>query len=42
MRLFVSALEYSANIHLKYLLCELIKHENDLFGFGANLGACDL
>mgnify|MGYP004526647613 CR=1 FL=1 len=28
MKLFVSALEYSANIHLKYLLCELIKHEN--------------
>ena len=28
MRLFVSALEYSANIHLKYLLRELIKNEN--------------
>ena len=28
MRLFVSALEYSANIHLKYLLRELVKCEN--------------
>ena len=28
MRLFVSALEYSANIHLKYLLREMIKREN--------------
>ena len=28
MKLFVSALEYSANIHLRYLLCELIKREN--------------
>lgn len=28
MKLFVSALEYSANIHLKYLLCELVKREN--------------
>lgn len=25
MRLFVSALEYSANIHLRYLLCEIAK-----------------
>ncbi len=28
MRLFVSALEYSANIHLKYLLREMITREN--------------
>lgn len=28
MKLFVSALEYSANIHLKYLLCEIIAYEN--------------
>ena len=28
VRLFVSALEYSANIHLKYLLREMIKCEN--------------
>ena len=28
VRLFVSALEYSANIHLKYLLREMIKREN--------------
>ena len=28
MKLFVSALEYSANVHLKYLLRELVKCEN--------------
>ncbi|MGX3010265.1 hypothetical protein ACWIUD_01700 [Helicobacter sp. 23-1044] len=28
MKLFVSALEYSANVHLRYLLMELAKYEN--------------
>lgn len=28
MRLFVSVLEYSANIHLQYLLKEMVKYEN--------------